>query len=121
MCLPINYSIRVSPLPKLCDDCYKKLDDNSGGIELICDYDFYWHCYDRIEYGCQYCEQYYKNEINKNVNLFLQSLKKEANMFFENNRFEKKSQNLEEDTEEHKTIQEKNINLQNALEDIDKW
>ena len=56
MCLPINYSIRVSSLPELCDDCYKKLDDNSGGIELICDYDFYWHCYDRIEYGCQYCK-----------------------------------------------------------------
>ncbi len=42
-------------------------------------------------------------------------------MFFENNRFEKKSQNLEENTEEHENIQEKNINLQNTLEDIDKW
>ncbi len=42
-------------------------------------------------------------------------------MFFENDEFEEESQNLEEDTEEYKNIQERDINLQNALENIDKW
>ncbi len=37
------------------------------------------------------CKQYYKNEINKNVNLFLQRLEKEVDMFSKNDEFEKES------------------------------
>ncbi|CAG8771286.1 16723_t:CDS:2, partial [Funneliformis caledonium] len=43
-----------------------------------------------------------------------------ADTFSKNDGFEEEPQNLEEDTEEHKNIQERDINLQNALEDIDK-
>jgi hypothetical protein len=97
------------------------LDDDGGGTVLICGHGFHWHCYDRMEYGCRHCEQYYKNGINKNVNSFLQRLEKGADTFSENDGFEEEPQNLEEDTEEHENIQERDINLQNALEDIDKW
>src|SRR5947207_1847270 len=107
MCLPMSYSTGVPPLPELCDNCFKKLDDDGGGTVLICSHSFHWHCYDQMEYGCQYCEQYYKNGINKNVNSFLQRLKKEADTFSENDGFEEEPQNLEEDINEHENIQER--------------
>ncbi|CAG8698064.1 13657_t:CDS:2, partial [Funneliformis caledonium] len=88
MCLPIGYTTGVLLLPELCDDCYKKLDDDGSGT---------------------------------NINSFLQRLEKGADTFSENDGFEEELQNLEEDTEEHENIQERDINLQNALEDIDKW
>jgi len=43
--LPTSYSTGVSPLPELCDDCYKILDDDGGGIILICGHGYHWYCY----------------------------------------------------------------------------
>ena len=41
-----DYSIEVSLLSELYDDCYKKLDDDGSGTVLIFDHGFHWHCYD---------------------------------------------------------------------------
>ncbi|RGB26430.1 hypothetical protein C1646_674802 [Rhizophagus diaphanus] len=45
----------------------------------------------------------------------------EADTFSENDGLKEESQDLENDIEEYKDIQERDINLQVALEDIDKW
>ncbi len=42
-------------------------------------------------------------------------------MFSKNDGFEEESQNLKENTEKYENIQERDINLQNVLENIDKW
>ncbi len=100
------------------------MDNDSSGTVLICGHSYHWHCYDQIEYGCRHCEQYYKDEIYKNVNSFLQRLEKGADIISENDGIEEELQDLDEELEkdsEHENIQEKDINLQSVIEDIDKW
>src|SRR6185312_17396608 len=90
--------------------CFDSLSEKGGGTVLICGHGFHWHCYDKIEYGCQHCEQYYKNGIYKNVNSFLKRLEKGAKNITEEDRIEEESQDSEEtedDVEEHEFIQER--------------
>ncbi|PKC15875.1 hypothetical protein RhiirA5_407714 [Rhizophagus irregularis] len=47
-------------LPDSCDHCRKKLDD---GEVLICGYSYHFKYYQMIEYGCHYCDEYYKCKI----------------------------------------------------------
>ncbi|CAG8478634.1 12646_t:CDS:2, partial [Funneliformis caledonium] len=88
-CLPTGYSTGVPPLPELCDDCYKILDNDSSGT-------------------------YYKDGIYKNVNSLLERLEKGADTFSENDGIEEELQDLDEELEgsEHENIQEKDVNLQ---------
>jgi len=52
ICLPASYSIRVFSSLKLCNNCYKILNDNDGDIVLIYNYNFHWYYYNQIEYEC---------------------------------------------------------------------
>ena len=118
---------RIPPSPGLCDDCHKNLDESGGGTVLICGHGFHWHCYGKMEYACRHCEEYYKNGINKNVSSFLHRLEKDVDIFTNDDGIEKVEESQEDsedniEVEEH--LQEKYIvasNLQNALDDIDKW
>ena len=108
--------------------CFDSLSEKGGGTVLICGHGFHWHCYNKMEYGCRHCEQYYKNGIYKNVNSFLKRLEKGAKNITEEDGIEEESQDPEEtedDVEEHEFIQERDerdvLKLQNALEDVDKW
>ncbi|RIB16837.1 hypothetical protein C2G38_1479581 [Gigaspora rosea] len=127
MFLPTGYSTSVPPSQELCDNCFKPLSEKGDSTVLICGHGFHWHCYDKMEYGCRHCEQYYKNGIYKNVNSFLKRLEKGANNITEEDGIEESqdSEETEEDTEEHEFIQERDerdvLKLQNALEEVDKW
>ncbi|CAG8668504.1 8739_t:CDS:2 [Gigaspora rosea] len=94
----MGYSTEVPPLLELCDNCYKKLSENSVGTILICGHRFHWHCYSKME------------------------LKKEDNTLTDNDGLEEEYQDLE-DIDKPEDIQENEvvIDLQSALDNVDRW
>lgn len=46
----------------------------------MCGHGYHYECYQILEYGCRYCEEYYKRGIYSNVNSFLERLEKGPNI-----------------------------------------
>ncbi|RHZ55864.1 hypothetical protein Glove_410g70 [Diversispora epigaea] len=76
-CLPTGYSTSKPPSQDTCDHCNKKLNNDEV---LMYGHGYYYECYQILEYGCCYCEKYYKCKIYSNVKSFLERLEKGSNI-----------------------------------------
>ncbi|RIB18493.1 hypothetical protein C2G38_2184472 [Gigaspora rosea] len=71
--LPTAYSSSYLPQPNMCDRCKHPFSEEDGMV-LICGHGYHLTCYNR---KCNYCEEFYKKVIFKNVNKFLERLEGE--------------------------------------------
>jgi len=71
--LPTAYSSSYLPQPNMCDRCKHPFSEEDGMV-LICGHGYHLTCYNR---KCNYCEEFYKKGIFKNVNKFLERLEGE--------------------------------------------
>ncbi|RHZ53533.1 hypothetical protein Glove_441g50 [Diversispora epigaea] len=119
-CLPTGYSTSVPPSPDKCDICHKNLDN---GEVLICGHGYHFECYQKNEYGCRHCEEYYKRGIYSNVKSFLDRLEKGPNVLTSEEMDEYKN-SVNDEVIENKEInsnQEINTNFVMALNNVNTW
>ncbi|CAG8629206.1 16078_t:CDS:1, partial [Dentiscutata heterogama] len=61
----------------VCNYCHQNLRD---GEILICSHGYHFQCYQKIEFSCYSCEEYYKCEIYNNVKFLVNRLEKRLNV-----------------------------------------
>ncbi|RHZ85463.1 hypothetical protein Glove_65g108 [Diversispora epigaea] len=119
-CLPTGYSTSVPPSPDKCDICHKNLDN---GEVLICGHGYHFECYQKNEYGCRHCEEYYKRGIYSNVKSFLDRLEKGPNVLTseEMDEYENSVNDEVIENEEINSNQEIHTNFVMALNNVNTW
>jgi hypothetical protein len=87
----------------------------------VCGHGYHLACYNR---RCIYCEEYYKNGIDKNVNAFLKRIEKGADILTREDLDDDNTSVAEEDDEPEESEGDQmdvSSRLVAAIEDVENW
>jgi hypothetical protein len=121
--LPTGYHTSMLPLYNSCDHCKKRFKnfDEHEGVMLICGHAYHHRCYGEINNKCNYCLEYYKKGVIRNVKSYLKRL--EINSLLTDETLNDEMEKSDDNEEEYEISEDERISLEfrNALNSIKNW
>ena len=121
--LPAGYNASKPPLSNSCDRCNKKFEifDEHEGLMLICSHAYHYRFYGEIN-KCDYCLEYYKKGVSRNVKSYLKRLEdnvvNNSLLTGEMSNNENKGDDDEQEISEDERVL---LEFRNALNSIKNW